>query len=97
VNQVFHAQMKIPISLKTGVMQNLIWSIEVFGIPDLDKSTQGLSYAGKSVEAIGLLGRDLLRFARFQYDGLVGTLAIEFDLAAMSAVGMILPPPSVTP
>jgi len=94
---VFPAMMTIPIAMPSGQAIPLSWVGEVTGARDLEKQTAGLVYAGKPIELIGLLGRDVLRFTRLQYDGLVGTLMVEFDLTAIAAANPVAPIPPRPP
>lgn len=83
---IFLADVHIPVPTATGVTVDLNWSGEMRGVKDLEKAMGNIHYSGKPVEVIGLLGRDVLRFARFHYDGIAGQLRIEFDLTSMQAV-----------
>lgn len=87
-NPVYLARLRMTIGAPDGRATTLTWEMEVQGIPDLEKHLEGrnLTYAGGPVEMIGLLGRDILRATRFQYDGLSGSLQIHFDLAAMGVL-----------
>jgi hypothetical protein len=84
-NPVFVARLSIAISNAQGIASELGVQQEVQGIPALDRFFDGrpLHFAGAPVELIGLLGRDILAYSRFQYDGLAGMLRIEFDYGAM--------------
>lgn len=84
-NPIYNARLSISMANPDGTMRVLRWDREVQGIPDLDKHLLGksLTYAGAQVELTGLLGRDILYFTRFLYDGLAGALKLDFDIAAM--------------
>jgi len=78
-NPVFFASLTID---STGSKRPLVWQGEVQGIPDLEKYGEdlGIEINGTSAHIVGLLGRDLLRHARLEYDGIAGTLEIHFEL-----------------
>lgn len=88
---IFLAHMHIPVMTPGGARVDLNWGGEMRGVKDLEKAMRGISFAGKPIEVIGLLGRDVLRFARFHYDGIAGRLTIEFDLASMQSVMGVAP------
>lgn len=66
-------------------MQRLHLAFEVRGISNLEKQPHlsSMTNFGKPVELIGLLGRDLLRYAWMHYDGRKGTVEIDFDYGAI--------------
>lgn len=87
-NPVYQARLCIPIANPNGTGVDLIMEQEVQGIPELEKHLQGkpLTYSGNSIELIGLLGRDVLASTRFVYDGLAGTLHLNFDRTAIDFI-----------
>jgi hypothetical protein len=80
-NPVYFARLEINISGSRGSSSRISLEREVQGLPDLEKPFEmtGLTREGKPTELIGLMGRDLLRFARFRYDGVDGKLDLRFD------------------
>lgn len=80
-NPVYFARLEINISGSRGASSRISLEREVQGLPDLEKPFEmtGLTREGKPTELIGLMGRDLLRFARFRYDGVDGKLDLRFD------------------
>ena len=85
LNPVFQARLHISMTNSEGISRVLTWSQEVQGIPKLEEPfiKNPLLYSGGQVELIGLLGRDILATTRFTYDGLVGSLQLDFDLKVM--------------
>lgn len=85
LNPVFQAKLHIPMANPGGVTRVIMREDEVQGIPKLEEhfKRNPLAYSGAQIELIGLLGRDVLAATRFTYDGLVGTLRLDFDLKAM--------------
>lgn len=82
-NPVYFAALEIPIPDGSGAVSVIGWEQEVQGIPDLEKHAQGSAYGGNPVEVIGLLGRDILRFATMSYDGPQGSMKLRFDVASL--------------
>ena len=83
-NPVFLARLEIIIEHpKTRKQKTYSWEQEVEGIPDLHKFAAPLTHNGQAVLVSGLLGRDILRHARVFYDGPVGRLRFEFDVASL--------------
>lgn len=78
-NPVFFASLTID---SAGSKRPLVWQGEVQGIPDLEKYAEDLALEihGMPAHIVGLLGRDLLRFAKLEYDGIVGSLEVRFEL-----------------
>jgi len=78
-NPVFFASLTIDPS---GSRKPLVWQGEVQGIPDLEKYAEDLEIEidGMSAHIVGLLGRDVLRHAKLQYDGIAGSVQIRFEL-----------------
>lgn len=58
---------------------------ELLGIQDLEKpaAAAGITVGGHHVEMIGLLGRDILKITRLEYDGVAGDVKIRFDLSKL--------------
>ena len=58
------------------------YECEAQEVKDLERFAEaaGLRRGEHPMRLIGLLGRDLLRHARFQYDGLAGQIDVHFDL-----------------
>jgi hypothetical protein len=85
LNPMFNARLHITMANTDGKARVLYWEREVQGIPKLEEHFRSnpLSYAGVQVELIGLLGRDILATTRFVYDGLAGSLKLDFDIKAM--------------
>lgn len=54
-------------------------------MPNLEACKQPI-FKGKPVELIGLLGRDVMRYCRINYDGIEGRLDFYFDIRALQAV-----------
>lgn len=84
-NPIYNAKLTIRMVGPDGTARLLVFDQEVQGIPELDKHLQikPVFYAGAKIELIGLLGRDILMFTRFIYDGLAGGLRLDFDISAM--------------
>lgn len=81
---VFFACLKVAIS--DGIRETeLNFEQELLGIPDLEKpaAAAGIKVGGKQVEMIGLLGRDILKITRMEYDGVLGDVKIRFDLSQL--------------
>lgn len=66
-----------------GSLQTFGWEQEVQGILDLEKHGPGIAMLGEERAIVGLLGRDILRHARFLYDGPAGSLRFTFDVASL--------------
>lgn len=64
---------------------------EAVGIPDLDEmgGRLGISDTQGPVRIIGLLGRDFLRHAKFNYDGVKGVLHFVFDAGTLPPSGRL--------
>jgi len=62
------------------------WETEAQEVPRLEESIMpfGITVAGHAARLIGLLGRDLLRHAKVNYNGLNGHFEIYFDLKSFS-------------
>jgi hypothetical protein len=84
---VFGATIHIPITTPIGDVVDVFSSMETVGLPDLELHTR-VAYGGASIEIVGLLGRDILRFTQFLYNGLVDGLSIRFNIAMMKAAGI---------
>jgi hypothetical protein len=82
-NPVFFAKLGLTITAG-NTSTTFSWEQEVQGVPDLEKQCQ-VSYQGVPRELIGLLGRDILRHCRVKYDGIMGTVRIEFDMRTLGA------------
>jgi hypothetical protein len=63
------------------------WEQHAQGIPDLDRYGQGVAVAGRPMEVIGLLGRDVLSHTKLTYDGIDGTIEIILDLGSLQRSG----------
>lgn len=75
---IYYAQLQFGMS--DGNRQTVITSErEVQAIPDLDKPF-AIRIGGQPRDCIGLIGRDILRHAKVEYDGIKGTLKIRFNL-----------------
>lgn len=95
---IFLAELHIPVPTRAGASVDLAWGGEMRGVKDLEQAMRDIHYAGNPIEVVGLLGRDLLRFTRFHYDGIAGALSIDFDLTSMQSVMRGTPSlPSPTP
>jgi len=68
-----------------GLGQAFEWEQEAQAIPDLEKASEsaGLMVNKKRIDFIGLLGRDVLQYTTFHYQGPTGEISIEFDTASM--------------
>jgi len=77
--------MTIRLAHETSVTE-IHWEAEVEEIPNLEESVEplGLMHSGQPVKLVGLLGRDILRHARFLYDGIDGRIEIKFDLDSLN-------------
>lgn len=82
-NPIFFARLEISI-IASNTTTKFSWEQEVQGVPDLGKQCQ-VSYLGVPQELVGLLGRDILRHCRVKYDGIMGTVRIEFDMRTLGA------------
>lgn len=83
-NPVFLARLDIQIANpKTNAVQEFAWEQEVEGIPELHNFAAPLAWQGQTMPVSGLLGRDILRFAKIFYDGPAGRLRFEFDIASL--------------
>jgi hypothetical protein len=82
---IYLAHMHIPVMTPEGEKVDLNWGSEMRGVKDLEKPMGLVPFAGKPLEVVALLGRDMLQFTRFTYDGIAGLFAIEFDLTSMQA------------
>ena len=83
-NPVFLARLEIRIvHPKTGIVHPYAWEQEVEGIPELHNFAAPLVWQNQTMQVSGLLGRDILRHARIYYDGPLGRLRFEFDLASL--------------
>jgi len=81
---VFFANLEITIADPVTQLGSLFgWEQEVQGVPDLEKCVPGLAVDGQPMEVVGLLGRDILRHAKINYDGPKGVLTFEFDVASL--------------
>lgn len=79
-NNLYFARLEIGIhNPVTGQIAYFVRELEAMGVPDIEQNL----YKGR--ECVGLLGRDVLRFARFNYDGLAGSLDMVIDYATMEA------------
>lgn len=79
-NNLYFARVEIAIqNSATGKASHFVRELEAMGVPDIERNL----YRGR--ECIGLLGRDVLRFTRFMYDGLAGSLNMVIDYATMEA------------
>lgn len=79
---VFLATIELEITDPSGASTKIGWEQEALGIPSLGAGRRVIC-DGESMEIIGLLGRDFLRFCRVVYDGAEGTLEFELNMAAM--------------
>jgi predicted aspartyl protease len=88
LHPVYLAELEIAVAQPDGMVTSLTLAGPAMGIKDLDRhaSHLGIKFAGRPVEVIGLLGRDILRCTRFRYDGISGVLVIDFDLLAIQSV-----------
>ncbi|HSS49334.1 MAG TPA: aspartyl protease family protein [Thermoanaerobaculia bacterium] len=82
---VYRVRMTIRLANETGVTE-IHWESEAQEIPSLEESVAplGLMHSGQPVKLVGLLGRDILRHARFLYDGIAGRIEINFDLDSLN-------------
>ena len=83
-NPIFFARLSLVIT--DGARQTeLIFEQELLGITDLEKpaAAAGITMGGRQVEMIGLLGRDILKITRMEYDGVAGDVKIRFDLSKL--------------
>jgi hypothetical protein len=78
---VFFAQFEFSIVDPKGIRTSFAWEQEVLGIPDLEH--RRVTYAGREFAVIGLLGRDILRHCRMEYDGPAGTVRMQVDTSAL--------------
>lgn len=81
-NPLYFAHLMIPIRDHRGLGTMLHAEVPCLGVPDLEKpalSTGGLSFEGRPMELIGLLGRDFLARTTFVYNGKEGHLQLTFD------------------
>jgi hypothetical protein len=67
------------------------WETEAQEIEKLEESVSrmGLVLGTTPVRLMGLLGRDVLRYTRVNYNGLTGHFEIYFDLAALDKSGQM--------
>lgn len=83
-NPVFLARLSIKIiHPKTAVVHGFDWEQEVEGIPELHNFAAPLAWQGQTAPVTGLLGRDILQYAKVYYDGPAGRLRFEFDVASL--------------
>ena len=81
---VFFANLEIAISDPQTQLGSVFgWEQEVQAIPNLHECVPNLVLNGQPVEVVGLLGRDILRHAKINYDGPNGKLSFEFDVASL--------------
>ena len=79
-NPVYLAHMMMAIRRNSdGATTQINLETEAQGIPELDKHAPIVA-GGQSVTLVGLLGRDLLRFARLDYNGYKGQFEMVFRL-----------------
>lgn len=83
-NPVFFARLTLVITDGTRRTE-LMFEQELLGIQDLEKpaAAAGITIDGNHVEMIGLLGRDVLKITRMEYDGVAGDVKIRFDLSKL--------------
>ncbi|HYM62753.1 MAG TPA: hypothetical protein VEZ11_17850 [Thermoanaerobaculia bacterium] len=81
-NPVYLARLEMTIADEKA-QQTFGWEQEVQGIPDLEKHAPGVAMLGEERAVVGLLGRDILRHARFLYDGPAGSLSFTFEVASL--------------
>ncbi len=79
---VFKARLAVSIPSPGDEATPLVWEQETAGIPDIDKYVEevDLRVDGSRVRHLGLLGRDILRYAVVYYNGITGRFQINFDV-----------------
>ena len=85
-NPVFFARLMISIVDSAGKQTMLTLEAPVQGIPKIEQALSGLEVGGQSIECVGLLGRDLMQFCKFSYDGLTGQVSIRVDTKAIGSI-----------
>lgn len=80
-NAVFMARLNLVIQ-RDGKKTEIMWEQEVQAVPDLEK-IGGYMIGDQRHPLIGLIGRDILRHARFEYDGTKGKYRVAFDLSTL--------------
>lgn len=82
VNDVVFARLGILIQDdRRNLLTNISWNVRAQAIPEMEKHLNGSLINGQPISLIGLLGRDILTYASFIYNGKTGTLEMTFDPA----------------
>lgn len=83
-NTIYFSELRI--GVQAGRRQTTyFWQQQAQGIPDLEQHGRqiGLRLQNQPVDYVGLLGRDILRHVRFNYDGVGGVIRFEFDIESL--------------
>lgn len=83
---VYLARLQIVIGhAQTRATTLIEYECEAQEVKDLERFSDaaGLSRGQQPVRYIGLLGRDMLRHARFEYDGIAGEIRVHFELGTL--------------
>jgi gag-polyprotein putative aspartyl protease len=89
-SEVYLARLLIEIGHHQTRATTLIdYECEAQAVKDLEKfaDSAGITRGGTRFRIVGLLGRDILRYARFLYNGTRGEISLDFDQKILGKAG----------